>query len=202
MARKSAVLREKRREQRIRGILEAALVVFSEKGYPKATMEEIAEKALLSRVALYRYFRDKETILKELLAWKVDELTAEFATIIASGSRGFDLQVRRLVDAAISFQKHNRGIFHALLTANSLPNLTKDERLMELKDNLINIVADAFQAGIEAGEARREPPRKLAELFFSLLFTPAVKELLEPNSEDLYDGRLIEEVFLRGVATR
>ncbi len=198
----TASLQEKRREKRIREILSAALDVFTEKGYPKTTMDDIAERALLTRPALYKYFRDKQSILKALVEWKMEELIAEFEAIAGDGTRGFEPQLRRLVRSAIAFQKQNRGAFHALLTANSLPSLTKDERFVALKNRLVGVVAGILQKGIDAGEVRPEPAHDLAELFLSLLFHPAAKGFVEPDNEDAYDGRLIEEVFLYGVAAR
>jgi len=195
-------LQEQRREKRIREILSAALDVFTEKGYPKTTMDEIARRALLTRPALYKYFGDKQSILKALVEWKMEELIAEFEAIAGESAPGFEPRLRRLVGSAVAFQKQNRGAFHALLTANSLPSLTKDERFVALKDRLVGVVTGVLQAGIDAGEVRPEPARDLAELFLSLLFHPAAKGFVQPDRGDAYDGRLIEEVFLYGVATR
>lgn len=202
MSTEAATLQEKRREKRIREILSAALEVFTEKGYPKTTMDEIAQRALLTRPALYKYFRDKQSILKALVEWKMGELIAEFEAIAKGPETGFEARLRRLVRAAVAFQKQNHGAFRALLTANLLPSLTRDERFVALKDRLVGVVTDVLQAGIEAGEVRRKPARELAELFLSLLFHPAAKGFVEPNQEQAYDGRLIEEVFLFGVTQR
>ncbi len=199
MSTDTASLQEKRREKRIREILSAALDVFTEKGYPRTTMDDIAERALLTRPALYKYFGDKQSILKALVEWKMEELIGEFEAIAAEEPPGFEQQLRRLVGSAIEFQKQNRGAFHALLTANSLPSLTRDERFMSLKNRLVEVVAGVLRRGIEAGEVRSEPPVELAELFLSLLFHPAAKGFVEPDNEHAYDGRLIAEVFLRGV---
>jgi AcrR family transcriptional regulator len=47
-------------------ILESAHRVFSEKGYREATMDEIAEGVSLSKPALYRYYRSKEELFREI----------------------------------------------------------------------------------------------------------------------------------------
>jgi AcrR family transcriptional regulator len=48
-------------------ILESAHRVFSEKGYHEATMDEIAEGLGLSKPALYRYYRSKDELFREIL---------------------------------------------------------------------------------------------------------------------------------------
>ena len=47
-------------------ILESAHRVFSQKGYREATMDEIAERLGLSKPALYRYYKSKEELFREI----------------------------------------------------------------------------------------------------------------------------------------
>ena len=51
-------------EQRI---LEAALKVFATEGYTGATTRKIAEEANVAEVTLFRKFKSKENLLKEVL---------------------------------------------------------------------------------------------------------------------------------------
>lgn len=48
-------------------ILDAALVLFCERGYFKTTTNEIARRAGVSIGSLYSYFRDKDTLFFEIL---------------------------------------------------------------------------------------------------------------------------------------
>jgi AcrR family transcriptional regulator len=47
-------------------ILESAHRVFSQKGYREATMDEIAEGLGLTKPALYRYYKSKEELFREI----------------------------------------------------------------------------------------------------------------------------------------
>ena len=47
-------------------IIQAAIKVFSQKGYPSSTMDEIAEEAGMSKTTLYTYFKSKVDILKSI----------------------------------------------------------------------------------------------------------------------------------------
>ena len=47
-------------------ILKASLAIFSKKGFPEATMREIAQKAGVSLGLIYFYFKNKDDILKEI----------------------------------------------------------------------------------------------------------------------------------------
>ena len=51
------------REEKIRAILQAAVMVLAEKGYNDATIPEISEAANVSRGILHYYFKDKEDLV-------------------------------------------------------------------------------------------------------------------------------------------
>lgn len=55
-------------------VLEAALEVFSQKGFHPATMDEIAEKAGVGKGTLYRHFETKEKLFSELVRIRLDQL--------------------------------------------------------------------------------------------------------------------------------
>jgi AcrR family transcriptional regulator len=48
-------------------ILDAALDLFTERGYDKVTLQEIADRVGVTKAALYYYFQSKETILETLM---------------------------------------------------------------------------------------------------------------------------------------
>ena len=58
--------KEREKERRKQQILVAAKRVFSEKGFNKATMEDIAQEAELSPGTLYLYFKNKEELYASL----------------------------------------------------------------------------------------------------------------------------------------
>lgn len=58
---------EERSERSRKQILDAALKLFSHRGYGATSVQDIAEKAGLSKGNIYHHFPDKETIFRELL---------------------------------------------------------------------------------------------------------------------------------------
>ncbi len=68
--------RERVRERQRREMLEAALRLFSEKGYHNVTMHEIAEGAEFAIGTLYKYFKNKEDLYRALLLETADEFHA------------------------------------------------------------------------------------------------------------------------------
>ncbi len=178
----------------MREILEAAMAVFAERGYARATMEEIAERALLSRVALYRYFKDKEAILKALLDWKTAELTERFEAV---GGEGYAETVRALAAEGLRFREENQGFFRALYTATGLPELLRDPDFKERKRALVRAVARRIEAGQARGEAREGDAGLLAEFFLSLVLSASTRDFLDEDAE-IPPPETVAEVFLSG----
>jgi AcrR family transcriptional regulator len=79
----------RRHETKISGkeeILKAALWCFNKKGYHKASVEEIAKKAGLTKGAIYYYFKSKKHLFIELLHHVFEEYNKKLAKDIAYGS--------------------------------------------------------------------------------------------------------------------
>lgn len=68
---------EKRREQKKRDILEAALALFMEYGIQKVSITEIAKKANVSQVTIYNYFESKDNLVRLVFKFYVDEIWDE-----------------------------------------------------------------------------------------------------------------------------
>jgi TetR/AcrR family transcriptional regulator len=66
--------RERERSQRIQSILEAAKKIFFSKGYLKATMDEIALEAEISKPTVYSYFKTKDDLFFSLMLPVVEDI--------------------------------------------------------------------------------------------------------------------------------
>ncbi len=64
------------------GILKAAQELFSQKGITDVSVTEIAALAKVSRVTLFHYFGDKETLAREALVEWVGQLASEYEEIL------------------------------------------------------------------------------------------------------------------------
>src|SRR3954465_14058296 len=61
-------------EQRPRQILEAALEVFGEQGFEHARLEDVAERASVSKGTIYNYFPSKEALFEEMVRQTLGDL--------------------------------------------------------------------------------------------------------------------------------
>lgn len=78
-------------------IVEAAVALFSERGYRNATMGELADRFGFTKPALYYYVGSKERLLVEILSSAFDRLERALDDILGSTSDPIEW-IRRLVD--------------------------------------------------------------------------------------------------------
>lgn len=64
---------EEIRKQRSQEILQAAILVYAEKGYAASEIGEIAERAGLARGLVYHYFKNKQSLFRELYENMMDK---------------------------------------------------------------------------------------------------------------------------------
>jgi AcrR family transcriptional regulator len=86
--------RDQNRKARTKQVLEAALVLFLERGVESVTIDEIVEKAGIAKGSFYRYFEDKSalvTALFEPMRVRMEEAFAEGEKEIAASRTGDEL---------------------------------------------------------------------------------------------------------------
>lgn len=88
------------KEDRERIIIEAALKVFSNKGYANTRMADIAAEAGMSYGLVYHYFQNKEKL---------------FNSIVDEGWRSYYAEIERLKDSQMTVEKKIEGIVKYLL---------------------------------------------------------------------------------------
>lgn len=77
--------RQQNRILRERRILDAALTVFSQKGFVSASMDDIATQAGLSKPTLYQYFPSKDELFTAMMTEERDHMLESFEYPTASG---------------------------------------------------------------------------------------------------------------------
>ncbi len=91
-------------------IFQAAIKVFSEDGYHRATMDKIALVSGVGKGSLYRYFKSKEDLLSELLSEKYEEIIKQF-NIIFSKEPDPIRQIEELIRFWVSFIEENHEVY-------------------------------------------------------------------------------------------
>jgi len=120
-------------------ILDIALELFSEQGYDKTSLRDIAERLGTTKAALYYHFARKEDILLELHL-RVHELgragLAELAALPDAAARAQAFP--RLLDAFIAqFAEHRDLVLLHTRNPNAIRVLGEDERHLAENENVL-----------------------------------------------------------------
>ncbi|MEN6440832.1 MAG: TetR/AcrR family transcriptional regulator [Syntrophobacter sp.] len=132
-------------------ILDAALEVFSQKGFHSATTDEIAERAGVGKGTVYRHFATKEKLFEELVRLRLDELEAK-ATSIIHGRDDVLTMISKYIQVYFEFFDRNQHLYRLIvreqldLGEHSPDNYFK--RVMRAVPNLKRKVYEGSQQGI------------------------------------------------------
>ncbi len=95
-------------------ILEAALGIFSEKGFHLATVDEIAERAGVGKGTLYRYFSNKETLFNELVRLRLETLETK-ANAVLDGQDDVLTMIGKYLRVYLEFFDHNQRLYRLIV---------------------------------------------------------------------------------------
>ncbi len=132
-------------------ILEAALEVFSHKGFHPATMDEIAEKAGVGKGTLYRYFETKEKLFAELVRLRLEELGTTAGSVI-DGHDDVLTMISKYIRMYFEFFDRNQRLYRLIIQEQlDLGEHSPDEyfrKVMRAIPNLKRKVYEGTQQGI------------------------------------------------------
>src|SRR5210317_289937 len=139
-------IQERRRQQ----IIVAAKRVFSEKGYSKSTMEDIAREAELSPGTLYLYFKNKDELYASLSLRILQYLNIRLEDVKKEKDIKPRQKIAAIKEALFDVYQFDPMIlinmFH-LQSSETLKNLSSPllENITELSRNSLTILAEIFK---------------------------------------------------------
>lgn len=183
--------RERERLMRRQAMLRAARSVFAEKGYARATLDEIAERAEFGKGTLYNYFEGgKEAILFAILEEIYDELCGLIRDVFeATGERERPLRdaFHAFVEAYFDFFQKRRDLFLILVKEAHRLAFSEDAervRFFQLQqERMVNTLVPILEAAMEREEIQTLPPHAVAHLLLANVNGMVVHNCLAEQSE-------------------
>ena len=201
--------KEREKERRRQQIMVAAKRVFTDKGFNRATMEDIAQEAELSPGTLYLYFKNKEELYASLSLRILQYLLIRVEHVNEDKDSGPEEKLKSLMDAMYDVYEFDPliiiNMFH-LQSSETLRNLSPQlmDQIKDLSRKSLGSIATIFQNGVEQDLFIDRHPTALADTFWSL-FSGVVlwltsKKLIDKEKDYLKETlELAFEIFGRGV---
>lgn len=166
----------RRAEARPDEVLDAALAVFTEKGFAGARMEDIAARAGLSKGAVYLYFPSKQALFEALIRRAVTPVTEGALTGLAEHAED-PLDALAALLRAIAAALGRPGTLAVpklvLREAPALPELAALYR-QAVMDRVMPVVIGLIRRGVAQGRIRPVDP----ELTLRTVVGPVILHLL------------------------
>ena len=150
--------REREKQARYDTILDAAELVFSEKGYERTSMDDIARTASLSRALLYVYFKDKAAIQRGIMLRAGHSLFRRFEEARQTADNGLS-QIRAMGESYYRFYLEEPDYFSALTkasTAMAEADESQAEEMLCSKSDLMELMVGAIELGLRDGTMNRD----------------------------------------------
>jgi TetR/AcrR family transcriptional regulator len=190
-------------------ILEAALDVFSLRGYRGATIDQIAEAAGMSKPNLLYYFPSKEDIHRRLLAGLLDLWLAPLRELDAAGDPMTEIRsyIRRKIEMARDLPRQSRLFANEML--QGAPHAV-DMLAGDLKA-LVDDKARILEQWMDEGKLVRTDAYHLIFSIWATTqhyadFDVQVRAVLGPGrgGEGRFEdaARYLEHLFMRGLLPR
>ena len=201
--------KEREKERRRQQIMVAAKRVFSNKGFNKATMEDIAQEAELSPGTLYLYFKNKEELYASLSLRILQYLLIRVEHVNEEKDAGPEEKLKSLVDAMYDVYEFDPliiiNMFH-LQSSETLKNLSPQlmEEIKVLSRKSLGSIAQIFKEGVDQGIFIDRHPVALADTFWAL-FSGVVlwltsKKIIDQRKDYLKQTLDVAfEIFRRGL---
>jgi AcrR family transcriptional regulator len=204
--------KEREKERRRQQIMVAAKRVFSDKGFNRATMEDIAQEAELSPGTLYLYFKNKEELYASLSLRILQYLLIRVEHVNEEKDFSPEEKLKALMEAMYDVYEFDPLIiitlFH-LQSSETLRNLSPQliEEIKKLSSKSLSTIAQIFRDGVEKGVFIDRHPVALADTFWSL-FSGIVlwltsKRIIDESKDYLKQTLDIAfDIFYRGITKK
>lgn len=111
-------------------ILEIGLVLFAQNGYEATGVQEICDRAEITKPTLYHYFGNKQGLLESIL----EERFKPFLSLLESAChyrRDLTLNIQRVIEAYFLFASRDLQLYQLLLSLRTGPSRSESRQIIK-----------------------------------------------------------------------
>ncbi|MCB9461456.1 MAG: TetR/AcrR family transcriptional regulator [Anaerolineaceae bacterium] len=172
-------------------ILDAALDVFSRKGYYDTRMDEIVEEASASKGSIYFHFPNKEKLFMALVEKFAALLERNVSEAIAQEPQGMARVQVALQSVLETFGKYRRPAKILLVQAVGLGNVFEKTR-MQMTDRFAELIKTYLDEAIEVGEIEPVDTTVVAHAWMGAIYNVVIQWVYtgDPEPQRIMDTLL------------
>ena len=170
-------------------ILDAAMSIFSRKGYYDTHLDEIAVESESSKGSIYFHFPNKEKLFISLVDQFADVIERNVTSAIEAEPKGMR-RVQVAIEAVLeTFGKYRRPAKILLVQAVGLGNVFEKKR-MEVTDRFAELIQTYLEEAIEIGDIEAVDTEVVSHAWMGAIFNVVIQWVYtgEPNPERIMDA--------------
>jgi AcrR family transcriptional regulator len=149
--------RRRRKAERPQEIMEAAFAEFSRNGYATTTLDQIAERAGVTKGTIYVYFESKEhlfiSMVREFTKAATETVHGMFETHDGSTADLLRAQFSFIYEHIVEDRRRREVVRMLIAEAGRFPELA-DRYHQEILKPCLDMLKQAIQRGVDRGEIR------------------------------------------------
>ena len=145
-------------------LYDAAIRLFSEKGYRRASLQEVAQEVGIQKASLYHYIPSKEELLYQIFLSVGERIQTQFLKIRRDHHHPLE-RIRRFVECYLSFIVSDKEAFQIFLTEKKELTPQHREKVDTICDLLNALMREAILHAKEKGLVAPDVKEDLATLF-------------------------------------
>ena len=162
-------------------LLEAAEVVFAQKGYDGARLADIANEAGCSVGAVYFRFKDKSALFSAIAESFIEDARAGLSALLGNSQENPAQLLRTFVTAtAINFRRH-RGLFRAVVE-RGIENPQAMQTIFGFRDELAKALENALHR--TRNKPAGMPVRAMTQMVYGFLIAGVLNEHAPTRIDD------------------
>ena len=183
-------LREQNAAKKREDILRSASLVISRQGYHNATMEDIAAELLMTKGALYYYFKNKEELLYRCHELILTEAKEKMVAIVEADLPPVE-KMRRAIRHHIDVAIREKEVFNLIVKPETTFSEDNIPEIIEKRDEYAELFDRIINEGVERGEFD-VPEKKMARMII-LGATNWIQVWYSPEGK--YSPEDVEEIY-------
>lgn len=166
-----------------KAIFDAAIKIFSINGYEGATMDDMAQEAGVAKGTLYYHFKSKEEIFKYVITEGI-EVIKEQITEVTEKEKNALSKLKALCRLQLNLVYEKKDFFKVIMSQLWGQELRQLE-LREVIGKYINSIEKYIKDAMDEGVIKKGDPYFMAYIFFGLLCSAAVYELINKGRSNI-----------------
>lgn len=189
-------------------IIEAAIRVFSEKGFAAGRTSEIAKEAGMSEGSIFNYFKTKNDLLQALLLPFFLFVTRPF---ILEGIETFlssrpevpvDEGLTKLAMDRVKLIEEHRGLVKTMFAETMFHPELLDSIRHKIFPGVLQATQDLFDSEVKNGTFRKVDSQAAMKVFIGMIGAHSMMKQLSKESNDAQEEKEIRDmidIFLNGI---